>query len=75
MNNIAKMLMLPTSNVVKDLALNTVQHMSNNEGDAVLIDMDTVGDNMPQDNSPAAKDLRDLVEQAHNKDCQFLYIY
>lgn len=75
MNNIANMLMLPTSNAVKDLALNTVQHMSNDVGDAVLIDMDSVGDKMPQDDEPATKDLRELIEQAHNKDAQFLYIY
>lgn len=75
MNNMANMLMLSTSNAVKDLALTTVQHMSNDVGDAVLIDMDTVGDNMPQDDTPATQDLRALVEQAHKEDAQFLYIY
>lgn len=74
-NNIAKVLMLPASNFVKDKALTTIQHMSTEDGSAVLMDLDTVGDNFPQEDTDITRELRELVDKAYEKDCQFLYLY
>jgi hypothetical protein len=57
---------------VKDLAITTIAVAQSTDG--VFIDLDTAGDNFPENNAQITNELRTCVEDAIRSDCDFLYL-
>ena len=74
-SNIGRVLMEPTSREILDMCTNSGTAWGVNEDGSIIIDMDRVGDYFPQEKTDNAKELRKLVDKAHEKDCLFLYLY
>jgi len=70
--NIAKVFIVHASDAVKDEALNVC--IASGEED-IFIDMDTVGDRMPDNDTPENAELREIVEKANEVDAQYIHMY
>ena len=72
----SKVVSISTVGSVKDLAINTVAIATGVDGDDVFIDLETVGDRFPQTgNEETIKELRACVEEAHNRNADYLHLF
>ena len=72
MSNVATVFYTRAADGVKDLALNVC--IASGEED-VFIDMDTVEDRLPQNDSQELKDLKEIVKAAKENDAEYIHLF
>jgi len=72
MSNTAKVLIVHAADGVKDLALSVC--IASGEDD-IFIDMDTVAERMPVDDTQEVKDLCEIIEMAASMDAEYIHLY
>ena len=71
-SDMGKVFIVHVSDAVLDVAEDVC--IASGEND-VIVDMDTVGDRMPQSNDQSVIELREVIEEAHRRDANYIHLY